>query len=377
MEILKTMPIKRIIYITLLLILICTTDINFAYSENKLFINEQFIDTYKNMYTQDNCNYIRLDLLLNYDINMYKKEAKFINLKYYVSNNKYIAVLGNKVIGNTLLQDLEYEVINNNIYIPIKFVSQIDENYQVSWNDKYKFVWLKNSNLEVTEEDLVYNNIYRLNIKNIDGIISPVNPKKVAYLTFDDGPSKKVTPQILDTLKEYDVKATFFINGVNIAGKEEVLKREVNEGHTVGNHTYSHKSGMYKSLDTFKNEVLSNNNKIYETTGYTSTVFRAPYGNTLSDSYKSFLKQNGFTSYYWNVDPGDSVAKGITANQIIGKIKSQIQNKNDVIIILHDMDNKTQTAKSIKGVIKLLWENGYELKNLDPNVKVNGAVRIY
>ena len=350
---------------------------NYAYSENKLIINENVINTYENMYTKDDINYINIDLLINSGLNIKKEESNIPMVSMIYTDIGYMLLLNSNIIVNTMLDKQDILKINDKIFIAVKNISKIDNTYVVEWNGKYKFLRIKKADNAITDDELVHKYPKEFGIYEIDGVYAPTNATKFAYLTFDDGPSKKVTPAILDILKETGTKATFFINGVNVSGKEDILKRIVNEGHTLGSHTYSHKSSMYNSLSEFRAEIEKNEKLIYDITGYKCSVFRAPYGYNLSDSYKSYLKEKGYMTYYWNVDPGDSTTKNVTPQQLINKVANQIKNKQDVIIILHDMNNKQATLNAVKDIIKVLWENGYELRAIDNNVKINSNARIF
>src|SRR5580765_718578 len=102
---------------------------------------------------------------------------------------------------------------------------------------------------------------------------------KKAYLTFDDGPNSNYTPKILDILKENNIKATFFVCGKNVKKNPEILKRIADEGHLIGNHSYSH--SLLKSIIFFSPEVEKTNNMVKEIVGKTPKFYRAPYGLTM------------------------------------------------------------------------------------------------
>ncbi len=369
--------IDKILATLIVIIVLFSNKYNYAYSENLLVINDDIVSTHENMYTINNTNYINIDLLINSGLDI-KREKTRIPMVSMISNDKgYMLLLNSNIIANTLIDKKDILKINDNIFVAAKVINNIDSNYIVEWNSKYKLLRIKKNDNSVTDDQIALKYPKEFGIYQIDGVFRPINPTKFAYLTFDDGPSKNVTPTILDVLKETGCKATFFINGVNVSGKENILKRIVNEGHTIGNHSYSHKSSIYNSLSEFRTDLEKNEKLIYDITGYECSVFRAPYGKNLNDSYKSYLKDNGYMTYYWNVDPGDSTIKNVTAQKLINNVAYQIKNKQDVIIILHDMSNKEETAKSIKGIIKLLWENGYDLRPIDNSVKINSNARVF
>lgn len=104
--------------------------------------------------------------------------------------------------------------------------------------------------------------------------------QKYAYLTFDDGPSKKVTPKVLDILKKLDVKVNFFLVGKWVDSYPDIVKREYEEGHFLANHGYSHNNNkLYKSRESFLTEIAKTDNAISEAIGipnYRSHLFRFP-----------------------------------------------------------------------------------------------------
>jgi uncharacterized protein YbbC (DUF1343 family)/peptidoglycan/xylan/chitin deacetylase (PgdA/CDA1 family) len=209
---------------------------------------------------------------------------------------------------------------------------------------------------------------------------APTAPKpagdKVAYLTFDDGPSP-ITRQVLDILKQHQVKATFFVVGKNIPGNEALLKRAVAEGHVIGGHTFSHDYRMiYKDISSFFRDLEMGNKLIENVTGVRPSVFRFPGGstNTVSRRYqdpliyskhetvmqaiKAEAKRRGYTFIDWNVDNGD--ARGnYTVQSAIAHVKEQAKNLQEVVILMHDSAPKQATAKSLPAIIQYLKAQGY------------------
>lgn len=351
---------------------------NFAYSQNKLFINEHYVYAQDYMYTENDINYVKVDLLKYLGIEYDFSEIELFDIEIYKFEEKAVLVIDEKVIKNNAFEKDSIKNVQDELYIAVKELKGLNSNLNIEWFGEHKLVWITNENNKFTKEDIVYGNSDLFGIKHIDGVVEPINSTKFAYITFDDGPSSKVTPAILDILKQYNVKATFFVNGTNIKGKEEILKRIANEGHTIGNHTYSHKESLYNSLDSFKQEVNYTNELIYNITGVRCQAFRPPYGYNLKQSYKDYLASQEMTTYYWNVDPGDSTTKKPTSDGLISKVRTQISNKNgDVIIILHDMDNKVATQNAVRGIIKECWAKGFKVTNLKHDVEYNGTARVF
>lgn len=193
---------------------------------------------------------------------------------------------------------------------------------------------------------------------------------KIAYLTFDDGVSK-YTNDILDILAKYNVKATFFPNWRSgITDYQAKYKRMVDEGHAIGNHTYSHEyKDVYSSLDGFISEVTKLNDKIEDLTGYRPTIFRFPGGsnNTVHKSYNtniiqpaiSALADMGMEYYDWNVDSGDAASsKGASKDTIVKNVLSGATYKK-IVILMHDTNTKGTTVQALPEIIEGLIEKGY------------------
>lgn len=195
--------------------------------------------------------------------------------------------------------------------------------------------------------------------------------KKMAYLTFDDGPSYN-TSKILKVLKEYNVKATFFILGSTITEEgKECLKTMAEEGHAIGIHTYSHKpENIYSSVEAFLDDFYLDYQLIYETTGVKPNIFRFPWGsvNTYNRSIRSDLikemERRGFTYYDWNVDSKDSVGNP-DENKITRNIAKDLSKYNNPIILLHDASVNKRTVKTLPLIIEKIKEEGFDFDTLD------------
>lgn len=199
--------------------------------------------------------------------------------------------------------------------------------------------------------------------------------KKVAYLTFDDGPSTTVTPKILDTLKNENVKATFFVVGQTLKDdNKDILKRIVAEGNAIANHSYSHD---YKKLypgrvvDTNKvmEEYQKTNDKIREVIGpeFDTKVFRFP-GGLMSwkgrDGIKAKFKENKIHYIDWNSLSGDAEGNKKTANELLERVKTTTKDQEKVVILMHDTYGKEATAEALPQVIQYLKSQGYEFRTI-------------
>lgn len=194
--------------------------------------------------------------------------------------------------------------------------------------------------------------------------------KKIVYITFDDGPAGKVTTQILDTLKEYDAKATFFVIGNMIKGQEKLLNRMVVEGHSIGLHTYSHeKNKIYRSSQSFIDEMLLTQQLVEEATGKKSTIIRFPFGcnnNTykLTSGMVNSLHDNNFKIFDWNVDSTDGMNPKLDPYKIAERAKSK---KENAIVLLHCGYVNKNTAKALPSILKYYKDNNYEFRAIDEN----------
>lgn len=190
------------------------------------------------------------------------------------------------------------------------------------------------------------------------------NDKKTVYLTFDDGPSI-ITDKLLDTLKSCNVKATFFVVGKEIPGREKVLKRIYNEGHSIGLHTYSHNfKKIYKSDDIFINEMLSSQEKIKEVTGYSSNFIRFPGGSSkhLSGSMLEKIHKNNLRVFDWNSSLEDGVKPNLSVDDLVKNSKKCRVCDHRIILLMHCNSNNTNTIKALPKIIDCYRNRGYEIK---------------
>ncbi len=185
------------------------------------------------------------------------------------------------------------------------------------------------------------------------------NESKRVAITFDDGPDKHFTPQILDILKEYDTKATFFVLGSNAKKHQNVLKRIDEEGHVVANHSWSHKNFTKISRNTIIKELHRTDELIQEVIGKSYSLFRLPYGAFNQRALKTVAEQ-GFHNIYWSIDPRDW--SGNSPKKILDNIRANIE--PGAIILLHSFGSAKSipnTIKALPQIIEFLQEQGYEM----------------
>lgn len=185
-------------------------------------------------------------------------------------------------------------------------------------------IWLENPDREKAAETL------GVGVQEVDGA-----PRRVA-LTFDDGPHPYYTEQLLDGLKERGVKATFFVTGEHAKLHPDVIQRMYEEGHLIGNHTYSHIQLRKNNQEAFREELIRTNEVIGEITGGEVLYVRPPYGSW----DKSFEKELNMIPVLWTIDPLDwcSHDASCVADKVLKKVK-----END-IILLHDCYDTTIEA---------------------------------
>ena len=179
---------------------------------------------------------------------------------------------------------------------------------------------------------------------------------KRVYLTFDDGPSSN-TDKILDILDQYGVKATFFVVGKD--KYPEQYKRIVEDGHTLGMHSYSHKyNEIYASLDAYKRDLTQLHDFLYELTGEDCKIVRFPGGssNTISkvDMWNliDYLDEEGMVYFDWNVSSGDAAGERKSANQIAKNVLDNIGKYNNSVILFHDAADKDSTVDALPTIIE-------------------------
>jgi len=194
---------------------------------------------------------------------------------------------------------------------------------------------------------------------------------KIVYLTFDDGPAS-YTEDILDVLKKYNVKATFFVTN-QFSSYQHLIKKESDEGHTVAVHTYSHNyDKIYNSEEDYFSDFNNINQIIYEQTGEYSNIFRFPGGssNTISRFNKGIMtkldkktRELGYIGIDWNVDSMDT--SETSPDKIANNVIKGIEENDKSIVLMHDI--KKANIESVDKIISYGLDNGYTFLPLDEN----------
>ena len=188
--------------------------------------------------------------------------------------------------------------------------------------------------------------------------------EKNVYLTFDDGPSDRVTPKILDVLKQENVRATFFIVGSAAENRKYLLEREHSEGHTLAVHSYSHRYGeIYSSPEKLLADIDKCNELIKSVTGSYSDVYRFPGGSYgLSEKLVSAVKEHGLKCVDWNASVRDAEYYSAPPEILYKSAVDTSKDRDAVVLLAHDSTTKTTTATALKDIIKYFKEQKYTFK---------------
>lgn len=233
------------------------------------------------------------------------------------------------------------------------------------------------SNLQLSEVDKpVYdvNGVWDRQEKNLATTLPDLQPydsEKVVYLTFDDGPDDKVTPQILDILKAEEVPATFYVLGVMVEQNPDVLKRIFTEGHAIGNHSYNHVyNELYSSPWAFAEQFIKTDEIIQAYIGVRPLIIRAPGGTAgnFNADYWAMIRALGYAEHDWNTSVEDATAQQPDSAAEINNIVRQLGDSTPqtVIVLMHSKDGKEETAKALPDLIHMFKEKGYKFGVVTP-----------
>ncbi len=180
--------------------------------------------------------------------------------------------------------------------------------------------------------------------------------EKKIYLTFDDGPVEGVTDYVLDVLQDRKMKASFFMVGDNIRKNKPLAQRVVNEGHQVGNHSFSHLSGFQTATEAYLNDIDSCQRMIVDDLGLNTDLFRPPYGRITK---KQFLRiKESYRVIMWDVLSGDFDAN-LSLEKCLSKTKKYCQNGS--IIVFHDqLKTKDRIRQVLNPFLDFVVESGYQ-----------------
>ena len=274
------------------------------------------------------------------------------------------------IIFVILIREIYIKILNEEIYVAYsKQYEQAVKDEQTKKEEKLakEEAYRKARTPQLTEEG----------IQNLEDIYKSTDSKKV-FLTFDDGPSKNVTPIILDTLKSENIKATFFLLGSRVELNPTIVKREYDEGHYIASHGYSHVySQIYASPQSVLDEYNRSVTAIKNATGnqnYNPHLFRFPggfYGGkyaSIKKEAKELLNQNGILNIDWNSLTSDA-AGCTTQEEFLQEIEKTVGEHKKVVLLMHEAGNKMTTAESLPQIIAYFRDRGFEFDNFYSIIK--------
>lgn len=246
-------------------------------------------------------------------------------------------------------------------------VSEIDESESESDSESET-----ESTTESTTEDLYANVITGIDTEEN---FAQEGDTHYVYLTFNSVPGDN-TGAILDVLAQYQVKATFFVVGSEDEADNAIYQRIVNEGHTIGMHSFSNQySSIYSSTEAFKEDYLKISDYLYTLTGIRSAYYRFPggSGNQISDvnmaAFAHILNQEQITYFDWNVSAGDT-ASNYTKEDVLNNVLDGVSRYKTSVVLLHDGENKSTTVEALGPLIEALTGQGAVIQPIDENTNV-------
>lgn len=202
--------------------------------------------------------------------------------------------------------------------------------------------------------------------------------QKVAFLTFDDGPSE-LTDEILDILQAYNVKATFFVTGAMVETYPQQMRRMIADGHKLASHTYSHQyDDIYASLANFQMDFAQMDTLLLEYTGEPTKLFRHPGGSSTTlgnygvvNETRHWLSTIGVNYTDWNVDSMDASGHDVPSWLIVDETLEQASwQDNYAVILLHDTEYKRATVEALPAIIEGLLAQGFILEAMPDGMDI-------
>ncbi|MEG1066920.1 MAG: polysaccharide deacetylase family protein, partial [Erysipelotrichaceae bacterium] len=286
---------------------------------------------------------------INYDL----KEDKLLTIDSFI-DNKDMDVLANRVINKlkdiSVGERIELAPITsnyNNFYLganSIRFFIRSDDNLDVS----IPYINIEDiCSLRDNKEVGIITDILNVPEKKLDP------NKKMIALSFDDGPNNRYTPELLNILKEYNARATFFVLGDHVEAFPKVLERMVLEGHEIGNHTFDHKQLSKLKDNEIKEEIDKTQKAIKAVIDYEPKLIRPPYGEK-TKKIKAQLPDN-LTLVTWSIDTLDWKSKN--TNTVVNKTLKECKDKD--IILMHDL--YPTTLEAVRILVPELIQQDYQL----------------
>ncbi|MBR2810496.1 MAG: polysaccharide deacetylase [Solobacterium sp.] len=254
----------------------------------------------------------------------------------------------------------EYEDINRNVDFLNGQIAEINAEAE---GIKAETLLLSNIEERIPEKKQEFHDLCR---QLEEAVIADETDAKIAYLTFDDGPYTDTTPKYLDVLEEKNVLATFFQLGKPSEQYDPIYRRVYETGHTIANHTYSHriKDGIYRSVDAFINDVIRNREFIENKLGYTTNILRFPGGSEtaaymgVKNGIVERLRELGYGYVDWNIMTGDGTT-WMTPQAYRDNILLHTDGRKILVVLMHDYSPNSLIA--LPEIIDGLREQGYTL----------------
>lgn len=288
---------------------------------------------------------------------------KFVTFKQLLNHEEDKLATIVALLRQTVEQNSQYDHLVNAFFMQPDYVPtwRDFERFTLA-NDALTFTFATNSTPALMDIPLPTEKIndllreaYQLplpkmaNVVPADYVLDPT--KKRVAITFDDGPSPTVTPQVLDTLKKYNAKATFYVLGNKVEESPELAKRIVDEGHEIGNHTWTHPNLVNLTDEAILDEYTRTTNAIIQATGYTPSTFRAPYGS-INERVQNVVP---LEAVMWSIDTLDW--KHRNPNATVNIVNANLH--NNAIILMHDIHQPT--ANALDRVLANIQAAGYEM----------------
>lgn len=286
------------------------------------------------------------NIMLNYN----KKENKKMTKKTIIITFSIIAVI---VLSAVF-------IINSKMAMDSRNKAKALEDARIKKEKLKKIMDRRESLLPKENKVLTPGEVAPWNIKRTDG-------RKVAYLTFDDGPSTN-TIQILQILDQNKIKANFFLIGSNAEKHPELVKKEVEDGEVVGNHTYSHQLNYREGPENFVKDLDRCDNILKSIIGkkYDSKLVRFPGGSfgPKLQPFRDEATKAGYRYLDWNDETGDADSNNPPVPVLLNNIKKYTQGKNVVVILMHDTKVKTNTVQALPQVIEYLRSQNFNFETI-------------
>lgn len=220
-----------------------------------------------------------------------------------------------------------------------------------------------------------YEAIYTFSNDRIAIISKGTTTEKIIALSFDDGPHPEYTIQILDLLKQYNVKATFFVLGMHAESFPDIIRREVSEGHEIGNHSYSHVNMRKASKKVIKEEFEKTQQIIYSISNIRPKLFRPPYGNYNDEVIEVVSSDDSYVvlwTFYQDSKDWSNPGVDVIINTTISKIQ------NGDIILFHDYvyKPKSNTVEALKRILPELIEEGYQFVTISELISLSNERQV-